>query len=127
MLSWPDGGRRLIGTDGLVVDVEPGLYGVDARTMAAVDAAVPSSVVVPLPPRERTPAPEPAPEASGAPRVGSSEPAATTRRTGLQTAALVVSVLSCAVFGFLALAVSVFGGDEPDTGVGKWVAIAGFM
>ncbi|MGH1555891.1 hypothetical protein ACRAWF_40865 [Streptomyces sp. L7] len=38
VLSWPDGGRRLIGTDGLAVSVEPGLYGVDAHTMAMLDA-----------------------------------------------------------------------------------------
>ncbi|MFD5659789.1 M16 family metallopeptidase [Streptomyces hirsutus] len=127
MLSWPDGGRRLIGTDGLVVDVEPGLYGVDAHTMATVDAAVPPTAVVRLPPRERTPAPEPAPDGSGTTRAGSPERATATRRTGLQTAALVVSALFGVLFGFLALSVTVFGADEPDTSTGEWVAIAGFM
>ncbi|MFF4824304.1 insulinase family protein [Streptomyces sp. NPDC001312] len=129
MLSWPDGGRRLIGTDGLVVDMEPGLYGVDAHTMAVVAAAVPPAVVVWLPPRERTPAsePVPAPGGGGAIRAGSPGRATPTRRTGGQTAALVVFGLLGALFGFLALSFTVFGADDPETSTGELISISGFM
>ncbi|MFC8512611.1 hypothetical protein [Streptomyces sp. NPDC057257] len=78
MLSRPDGGRRLIGADGLAVAVEPGLHGVDAHTMAALDAAVPPHAPVQLPPRQRvrarrplwrrgTPRPRPPRRPPGAP------------------------------------------------------------
>ncbi|MFF8944211.1 insulinase family protein [Streptomyces sp. NPDC014864] len=137
MLSWPDGGRRLIGTDGLVVDVEPGLYGVDAHTMAVVEAAVPPAAVVRLPPRQRTPAPEPgtergtepgaASDGSGVNGAGSPQRGAPTRRTGRQTAALVVLGLLGGLFGLLALVFTVFGGGDPETSTGEWVAIAGFL
>ncbi|MCX3061036.1 peptidase M16 family protein, partial [Streptomyces beihaiensis] len=54
-LSWPDGARRLIGHDGLTVHIEPGRYGVDAHTMATIDAAVHPSATVWLPPRMEQP------------------------------------------------------------------------
>lgn len=72
VLNWPDGGRRLIGHDGLCVDVEPGLNGIDAHTMATIDAAVHPSAVVRLPPRQR----QPRPEAGGGEGTGSSAKAA---------------------------------------------------
>ena len=121
VLSWPDGGRRLIGTDGLAVDVEPGLYGVDAHTMATLDAAVPPHARVQLPPRQSAPRAE-APTAPAA-RDG----AAPAKRTGGQTAALVVLFGLGGLFAFLALAVTVFGGGDPETSTGEWIGLAGFM
>jgi hypothetical protein len=121
VLSWPDGGRRLIGTDGLAVAVEPGLYGVDAHTMAALDAAVPPHARVQLPPRQRAPraeAPVPAATQGGA---------APVRRTGGQTAGLVVLSIFGGLFAFLALAVTVFGGGDPETSTGEWIGLAGFL
>lgn len=41
MLSFPDGGRRLIGTDGIVVAVEPAVYGMAPDLLDWIDAAVP--------------------------------------------------------------------------------------
>ncbi|MFJ5531530.1 insulinase family protein [Streptomyces sp. NPDC093261] len=125
MLSWPDGGRRLVGTDGLVIEVEPGLYGVDAHTMAAVDAAVPPHAVVWLPARQQRPAPQAAraPEAGA----GTSAGSAPARRTGRQTAALVVFGLLGGFFAFLALLFTVFGAGDPETTTGEWAAIAGFL
>ncbi|MFF3910678.1 M16 family metallopeptidase [Streptomyces sp. NPDC001848] len=131
MLSWPDGGRQLIGTDGLVVEVEPGLYGVDAHTMATIDAAVPRSAVVWLPPRQQQPKARPATGSQGngaaraTPGNGEQRPAPA-RRTGLQTAAVIVFGLLAGLFAFLALAVTVFGRD-PQTSTGEWLGIAGFM
>ncbi|WP_051801326.1 insulinase family protein [Streptomyces sp. NRRL F-525] len=121
VLSWPDGGRRLIGTDGLAVDVEPGLYGVDAHTMATLDAAVPPHARVQLPPRQSAPRAE-APAAPAA-----QDGAAPARRTGGQTAALVVFFGLGGLFAFLALAVTVFGGGDPETSTGEWIGLAAFM
>ncbi|MEU6216514.1 insulinase family protein [Streptomyces sp. NPDC047022] len=128
MMSWPDGGRRLFGTDGLVVDVEPDLYGIDAHTMATIDAAVPPNAVVWLPPRQQRPKPEAATVSSGngeTPAAGGAAP--TARRTGQQTAALVVFGLLGGLCALLALAVTVFGDDDPGTSTGEWIAIAGFL
>ncbi|MFJ9628906.1 insulinase family protein [Streptomyces sp. NPDC101175] len=121
VLSWPDGGRRLIGTDGLAVAVEPGLYGVDAHTMATLDAAVPPHARVELPPRSA-----PRAEAPPARPVGESTAAAPARRTGGQTAALVVLFLLGGLFAFVALAMTVFGRD-PDSGTGEWLGLSGFL
>jgi hypothetical protein len=123
VLSWPDGGRRLIGTDGLIVDVEPGLYGIDAHTMAAVDAAVPQAAVVWLPPRQQRPEPRPA----AAPEQDGERRPATTRRTGGQTAALVLFGLLGGLCAFLALLVTVFGAGDPGTTTGEWAGISGFL
>ena len=59
-LSYPDGGLRLIGTDGFLVPVEPTFHGIDARTMERLHAAIPRELVVPMPARdpERIPRPE---------------------------------------------------------------------
>jgi predicted Zn-dependent peptidase len=124
VLGWPDGGRRLIGTDGITVDVEPGAYGVDAHTMAALEAAVPPHARVQLPPRQRVPRAE-APEAAEV--RGASAPAQPARRTGGQTAALVVLGLLAGLFAFLALAVTVFEGGDPETSTGEWFGLAGFL
>jgi hypothetical protein len=152
MLSWPDGGRRLIGTDGLTVEVEPELYGVDARTMAAIDAAVPAAAVVQLPPRQNPPRRDPgagtgaiaaAREKAAAARAsagsGSSRSsadsasaaappqAARIRRTAGQTVAVVLFGILSGLFAFLALAFTVFGADDPETSTGEWIALSGFM
>jgi predicted Zn-dependent peptidase len=122
VLSWPDGGRRLIGTDGLAVTVEPGLFGVDAHTMATLDAAVPPHARVQLPPRQSAPraeAPAPAPAAENG--------AAPARRTGGQTAALVVLFVLGGLFAFLALAMTAFGGGDPASSTGEWLGLAGFL
>ncbi|MDX6742727.1 hypothetical protein [Actinocorallia sp. A-T 12471] len=55
LLVWPDGARRLIGPDGVTVHVEPGLFRDAAELIALLDRAVPASVVVRMPARDRTP------------------------------------------------------------------------
>ncbi|MGV9244578.1 insulinase family protein [Streptomyces sp. NPDC003710] len=129
MLSWPDGGRRLVGTDGLVIEVEPGLYGVDAHTMAALDAAVPHHAVVWLPPRQQRPAPREAAAPGGEAETGAGTSArpAPARRTGRQTAAVVAFGILGGFFAFLALLFTVFGAGDPETSTGEWAAIAGFL
>ena len=125
VLNWPDGGRRLIGTDGICVALEPGGYGVDAPTLAAVDAAVPPAAVVRLPPRQNQPRPETAAAAPGG-NDAATPPPAPVRRTAGQTAAWVVLGLLTVVCAFVALSVTVFG-DDPQTGVGAWIALSAFF
>ncbi|MGV9322301.1 insulinase family protein [Streptomyces sp. NPDC003660] len=135
MLSWPDGGRRLIGTDGLTVDVEPAVYGVEASTMAVIDAAVPPDAVVPLPPRSHPPSLDRAPTTgtTTAARAKSTPPAVGTatadrpRRTAGRTVAMVLLGILGGCFALLALMLTVFGADDPDTSTGEWLAISGFL
>ncbi|MFB7779285.1 hypothetical protein [Streptomyces bauhiniae] len=92
MSSRPDGGRRLIGADGLTVDVEPAVYGVEPSAMAVIDAAVPPDAVVTLPQRRHPPRLDsaPAPGAASARRTAAFPTTGTTpadwpRRTAGQT------------------------------------------
>ncbi|MGY5007204.1 hypothetical protein ACWDFR_41240 [Streptomyces sp. 900105755] len=40
---------------------------------------------------------------------------------------MVVLGLFGGLFAFLALAVTVFGGSDPETSTGEWIALAGFL
>ncbi|MGW4491571.1 insulinase family protein [Streptomyces sp. NPDC004376] len=121
MLAWPDGGRRLIGTDGMVVEVEPSLYGVDAATMAGIDVAVPRAAVVPLPPRQQVPtsqSPEAASSSSGSGgRAGRPAP---TRRTALQTVVLILFGLFGGLSALVSLLFTAFGYDK-EYGFTDWL------
>lgn len=60
MTTRPDGARSLTGLDGFSVTVEPTLYeGVTADRIAAIDAAVPATAVVPMPARDPEQIPRP--------------------------------------------------------------------
>ncbi|MFG2563384.1 M16 family metallopeptidase [Streptomyces sp. NPDC048496] len=122
MLCRPDGGRQLIGADGLVVEVEPTLYGLDARALASVDAAVAPDAVVPLPARPRPPMPEDAAAAS-APRAGqgAGRGAAPTRRTGLQTAVMILFGLLAGLSGLVALTFTLTGAGDPEFTLTDWI------
>jgi hypothetical protein len=48
MLTYPDGGRRLIGADGLQIPVEPTLHPIDDAARRELEAHIDRSVVVPL-------------------------------------------------------------------------------
>jgi len=132
VLNWPDGGRRLIGHDGLSLEVEPGLYGIDAHTMATIDAAVHPSATVRLPPRQRQPQPEA--DVTSSPGAAADTPAGVrpgrstaARRTGRQTAALVAFGVLAGLWAFLSLAFTVFGASDPDTTTGEWAALTVFL
>jgi predicted Zn-dependent peptidase len=60
MLAWPDGGRMLIGHDGVTARVEPTMFEVDAATLAGLDASVPPGITVRQPPRSPDEIPQPA-------------------------------------------------------------------
>nr|WSX50232.1 insulinase family protein [Streptomyces sp. NBC_00974] len=71
--AYPDGARHLVGHDGFTLTVEPALYGIGPADLAPLDAAVPPSVVIAMPPREasripRPPRPAPAPDPAAAGR-----------------------------------------------------------
>lgn len=61
LLTWPDGGRRLVRADARHVDVESTLHETTPDLVPAIDAAVPADRHAPLPPRDpgAIPAPEP--------------------------------------------------------------------
>ncbi|WP_127355394.1 peptidase M16 family protein [Actinacidiphila soli] len=130
-LTWPDGGRRLVGNDGLTVDVEPGFYGIDPQTMATIDAAVHPSATVWLPPRQHQPRPASERKATAAPTTtattggqGENPP---TRRTGGQTAVLIVFGLAAGLWSCMALLLTLFGATDPQTTTGEWIAMSLFF
>lgn len=59
LLTWPDGGRQLLGADGISVRLEPTLY--PGLPTQAVDQAVPARVRVELPARDPAEIPQPPP------------------------------------------------------------------
>jgi hypothetical protein len=61
--AWPDGGRQLVGGDGIVVRVEPSLFADGHRAVAAIDAAT-GPVRVFQPPRDPDDIPRPQPRAA---------------------------------------------------------------
>ncbi|WP_433374537.1 M16 family metallopeptidase [Actinoplanes sp. CA-142083] len=61
--AWPDGGRQLVGGDGIVVRVEPTLFADGHRAVAAIDAAT-GPVRVFQPPRDPDEIPKPQPRDS---------------------------------------------------------------
>ncbi|MBT2402416.1 MULTISPECIES: pitrilysin family protein [unclassified Streptomyces] len=67
MQAYPDGARHLVGDDGFTVTVEPALYRIPPAELALVDAAVPPSAVVAMPPRAPSRIPRPAAPAPAAP------------------------------------------------------------
>ncbi|MET7397669.1 insulinase family protein [Dactylosporangium sp. NPDC005572] len=52
LLRFPDGARHLLGADGVAVSVEPTLYSLPDDAQSRIDAAVPGSAHVDLPPRD---------------------------------------------------------------------------
>jgi zinc protease len=60
MLAWPDGGRVLIGDDGISCRVEPTLYPIDAAALAWLDGALPAETIVRMPARDPESIPQPA-------------------------------------------------------------------
>ncbi|MER7827647.1 insulinase family protein [Streptomyces sp. NPDC096097] len=59
MQAYPDGARHLVGHDGFSVTIEPTLYRIGAAELATIDAAVPASAVVKMPPRDPARIPQP--------------------------------------------------------------------
>ncbi|MCO8275772.1 insulinase family protein [Actinoplanes sp. TRM 88003] len=59
MRAWPDGGRHLVGADGIVVFVEPTLYKGARDAVERLDASIPAAVRVEQPARDPGQIPQP--------------------------------------------------------------------
>ncbi|WP_279578980.1 hypothetical protein [Fodinicola feengrottensis] len=135
MLSRPDGGRRLVGLDGMSVNLEPTLFYPDVRAWAYLDSRVPPQVVVPLPARAAQDVPRPEPQGTPVPGVTSptaypTGPASPARppekkpsvleKITLVILAVVTAVLVCAG-GLSTLGVA--SGDGGPTDAGVWFVV----
>ncbi|WP_155369893.1 M16 family metallopeptidase [Catellatospora vulcania] len=60
MMSWPDGARRLIGHDGIVLHLEPAMWALPYQEIAALDAGVGPARHLPQPARDPASIPRPA-------------------------------------------------------------------
>jgi hypothetical protein len=69
-LAWPDGARRLIGHDAMVVTVEPTLYARAAEALPWLDDRIPPGLRVDQPARDPKSIPQPPPAAGPVPRQG---------------------------------------------------------
>lgn len=100
MLAWPDGGRLLVGTDGVSCRVEPTLFGLPSESLAGLDARVPAESLVRMPARPADAIPKPPAKDAAAERaVPDSEPTGPTSTLGK-----VLTVVLRIVFLFLLMA-----------------------
>ncbi|WP_250028569.1 M16 family metallopeptidase [Paractinoplanes maris] len=108
--AWPDGGRQFVGTDGIMVLVEPTLHENGADAVRRLDALIPPAARVDQPARDpaRIPQPEPAPVA------GSPGPAAPEQRT---RAGVVRRIVIFVVVALVGLAMASRVGYELSTGL----------
>ena len=67
LLRWPDGARRFIGLDGMVVEIEPNIYGVPNDLPQWLDAQVHPSVLIGMPARDPNRIPKPKASAAQSP------------------------------------------------------------
>ena len=119
MMAWPDGARRLIGEDAVVVHIEPTMWELPPQAIAQIDASVPPGQVIRLPARspEQIPQPKPAPPTPGTPGRGV--------WSRWELAGLIISllagVLMACLAGLLVVAGSQDTGSPEDIGWGPAV------
>lgn len=94
-VAWPDGGRQLIGLDGIAVRVEPTLFDVPPDLIARIDANVPPANLVWMQARDPSTVPQPKAPTTAPPS------AATPKRAALRTTALVVLIVLASTMGVL--------------------------
>ncbi|GAA4998234.1 insulinase family protein [Kitasatospora paranensis] len=126
VLAWPDGGRRLIGTDGITVQIEPACHLLDTYSLAVVDGAVPPHLFVAMPPRQ-----PPAPYASGAPSAAGPRAAARAAdeeaKPGIGRRILgVLQTTVAVVWGLLVLMAGLGAIGDDSYGADYWIFI-GFL
>ncbi|MFD9408460.1 M16 family metallopeptidase [Streptomyces sp. NPDC059989] len=98
MRVYPDGGRHLVGNDGFTLTVEPTLHGITAAQLAPMDAAVPPSSVIRMPPRDPARIPQPD-RAKAVPRATGQQP----RSTNISVLLWLFGALSFLMTGFTGL------------------------
>ncbi|SCE97489.1 M16 family metallopeptidase [Micromonospora chokoriensis] len=105
MLAWPDGARQLIGTDAIVLHIEPTMLGLPPGTIQAIDAGVPADVHVTMPARSADQIPQPRPIER------QPEPA---KRSWWEVPVMVLSGLATLLVGgiFLLLTIGMFAAEE---------------
>ncbi|GHJ45524.1 hypothetical protein Cs7R123_28660 [Catellatospora sp. TT07R-123] len=126
MLMWPDGARRLIGTDGIVVHLEPTLWRLSGPGLGVLDQAVHPSRHIPMPARDPDSIPQPGPgvDASGRRKDPS---AVTSGRNVTEIAGMVVLGLLSACCAFLVLAFTLYLTDTTEqVEAADWQALACF-
>lgn len=98
VLKWPDGGRTLIGTDGMGLALEPTLFPLTDEHRATIERHVPPHLVVPMPHRSAEQIPSPP-----------GEPYDVVRRRGRRLAWLMIAAWTLVGLGVLSLVISVGG------------------
>lgn len=117
-LCWPDGARQLVGTDGIVVRLEPNWFALPPDAYATIDTHLDPSRSVRLPARPPEDIPPP-------PTPGPSATAEAARPTGLASIvilSIVVTFLTC-IGGLFTAARA----DDPSLGVAGWVMGGGLL
>lgn len=94
MLAWPDGARRLVGHDGIVLHVEPTLWTAPEADLAVIDAAVDAARHIPMPPRDPDLIPRPASARPAAARSAAGRAVGATATAGLDALKFAGTVLS---------------------------------
>ncbi|MFI5494072.1 M16 family metallopeptidase [Actinoplanes sp. NPDC051859] len=88
--AWPDGARRYVGNDGIIVTVEPTLYRDGDHAVSRLDAHCPPALRVDEAPREPDEIPRPDPRAAASRRP---TPRASREGTSNRTMSVIVAVL----------------------------------
>lgn len=94
-MAWPDGGRQLIGLDGISVRIEPTLYHMPPSLIGHIDASVPPANLVRMPARDLDAIPQPKAPAAAP------QSAAPPKRPGPWTAATVVLIVLASIMAML--------------------------
>lgn len=132
MLAWPDGGRLLVGGDGISCGIEPTLYPLNPTAIGYLDERVPPELVVRMPARPADaipapPAPAPAPAPVSAPAEGG-RPTAAGRWSMLGIVVLIVVLLLFLLFALTATSMVGTADDEDGAmlvvSIMFWVVVA---
>ncbi|MFE7355203.1 M16 family metallopeptidase [Streptomyces sp. NPDC057543] len=119
LLVHPDGGRHLTGLDGFQIRVEPTLFkDLTPSRLALIDAGVPSSAVIPMPPR--------APDRIPRPERHDGRPGSTPQTRGARLARTVLiwlSGIATAIWGLIATVATLMELDEPNPDPGTITVI----
>ncbi|MEV4823111.1 insulinase family protein [Micromonospora sp. NPDC049274] len=122
MLTWPDGARQLIGSDAIVLHVEPTMFNLHPAALPVIDAQVPADRHIAMPARTPDTIPQPS---------TADQPARTpANRPWWEIAAIVISGVAVLLVGAVSLLVTYVvaaAGTEPGE---EWlwgVVVAGWL
>jgi zinc protease len=107
-MEWPDGARRIVGADGMTIQIEPTLYHLDPQSIATIDAAVDPRLVVRLPARSPDAVPQPPVK---------TKPTVLQRLSGLEETARVLLSLASGTVGILAVMFTAILATDADRNI----------